>query len=404
MVIVPFGNIYPPMNGGMQRCINMLNQLAKYFSVTAIIHQDEKSFLRAIDEYPELVNCRVISTKSFKRSFDLFSLAPKKIGNALRYRYWNRSLKGKAGSDFLSIYPLLKNELKKQQFDCFILEDISILNLAKVICRYQPGSRIIYDAYNVNTKLAEATFKKGKTEKENYLEIKKCESNLSLFVTEVFTCSNDDLNELVEMNNKKISGTVIPNGVKIDSKLLDVKEETSVTDNNIIFCGSMDYFPNQEGLIWFCKEVFPLMLKENPQIKLMVVGRGEPGDELNNLLKHDSIIFFGMVDDVNDYYKKAAVAIVPLLSGSGTRLKLLEAMGCKTPVVSTTAGAEGINYTEKKNILIADDNASFANAVVELLNDRSLAGSIATAAYSFVKENYDWNVVGEKLNLCLNKN
>lgn len=392
------------MNGGMHRCINILNQLAKYFSVTAIIHQDEKSFLRAIDEYPELVNCRVISTKSFKRSFDLFSLAPKKIGNALRYRYWNRSLKGKAGSDFLSIYPLLKNELKKQQFDCFILEDMSILNLAKVIRMFQPKARIIYDAYNVNSKLAEATFKKGKTGKEKYAEIKNAESNLSLFVTEVFTCSNEDLNELADMNGKKISGTVIPNGVKIDSKFLESREEASATDNNIIFCGSMDYFPNQEGLIWFCKEVFPLILKKNPQVKLMVVGKGDTGDELDSLLKHDSIIFFGMVDDVNDYYKKAAVAIVPLLSGSGTRLKLLEAMGRKTAVVSTVAGAEGINYTNEKNVLIADDNISFANAVIKLLDNRSLAGSLAAAAYSFVKENYDWNVVGEKLNLCLNKN
>ena len=404
MVIVPFENIYPPMNGGMHRCINILNQLCKYFSLTVIIHQEEKSFLRAIDEYPELVNCRVISTKSFKRSFDLFSIAPKKLRNALRHRYWNRSVKGKTGGDFLSIYPLLKSELIKQQFDCFILEDLSILNLAKVIRRHQPQARIIYDAYNINTKLAEATLKKGKSEKESYIEMKMAESKLSLFVTEIFTCSNEDLNELIEMNDKKISGTVIPNGVKIDLKFLKNREETSATDNNIIFCGSMDYFPNQEGLIWFCKEVFPLMLKENPQIKLLVVGRGDPGDELNNLLKHDSIIFFGMVDEVNDYYKKAAVAIVPLLSGSGTRLKLLEAMGCNTAVVSTIAGAEGINYTDKKNILIADDNISFANAVIGLLNDRSLAASIASAAFSFVKENYDWNIVGKKLNLWLNKN
>ena len=391
------------MNGGMHRCINILNQLCKYFSVTVIIHQEEKSFVQAIDEYPELVNCRVISTKSFKRSFDLFVIAPKKIGNALRYRYWNRSLKGKTGGDFLSIYPLLKSELKKQQFDSFILEDLSILNLAKVIRRYQPKARIIYDAYNVNTKLVEATLKIGKSEKENYLEIKKAESNLSLFITEVFTCSNEDLDVLIDMNDKKISGTVIPNGVKIDSKFLAGDEKISAANNNIIFCGSMDYFPNQEGLIWFCKEVFPLMLKENPQVKLLVVGRGDPGDELNNLLKNDSIIFFGMVADVNDYYKKAAVAIVPLLSGSGTRLKLLEAMGCKTAVVSTTAGAEGINYTERKNILIADDNISFANAVIKLLNDESLARSIASAAYLFVKENYDWNIVGKKLDLCLNK-
>jgi glycosyltransferase involved in cell wall biosynthesis len=402
LAIVPFGNIYPPMNGGSHRCINILDQLCRYFETTVIIHQDEKSLLGARDRYPGLRDCRFICTKDFKKKFDLFSIAPKKIQNALRYRYWNRSLKGRASSDFLTIYPVLKSILKKQRFEYFILEDISVINLSGLIRRFQPGARIIYDAYNINSKLAETTANSGRIGMESYLELKRAESSLSAIVTDVFTCSNQDLDEIAAMNHQRIAGTVIPNGVNTAITITKHVNGNSEAYNHIIYCGSLDYLPNQEGMIWFCAKVFPMIVDQNPRVKLLVVGKGDPGAELAELLKHPSIKFYGMVENVDDYYKKAAVAIVPLHLGSGTRLKLLEAMGRRKAVVATSVGAEGIGYTNRENILIADDPASFAAAVIELLNNKPLAESVASSAFSFVKENYDWNVVGKKLEAYLN--
>ena len=101
LVIVPFNSIYPPMNGGMLRCTNLLNQLSKHAELTAIIHQDKNSFSRAVEEYPAIRNCNVISTEDKKPSSDIFSLLPSKFSQALRFRYWNRSLKGPAESNFL---------------------------------------------------------------------------------------------------------------------------------------------------------------------------------------------------------------------------------------------------------------------------------------------------------------
>jgi glycosyltransferase involved in cell wall biosynthesis len=104
-----------------------------------------------------------------------------------------------------------------------------------------------------------------------------------------------------------------------------------------------------------------------------------------------------MVDKVDMYYSKATVAIIPLLSGSGTRLKLLEAMAHRVPVVSTSVGAEGISWEDGKSILIANDAKLFAKKVSNLLNNSYLAESISASALALTKSKYDWNIIGRKM-------
>jgi glycosyltransferase involved in cell wall biosynthesis len=399
LIIIPFESIYPPVNGGMLRGINLLHQYARYFEVTVILHQDRQSLLPALDEFPALKNCTILSTKEQKKVFDLFSLLPEKIAKALRYRYWNRSLKGTADDNFLQTYPILQRILGRKKFDYVVLEDLTVINIAKIIRRYQPKAKIIYDAYNVNTRLAEAALNNGHGDKATYNIIKEAESSLSELIDYAFTCSNNDLEQLRVMNKGKLHGTVIPNGVGVPPNL---PVKTSETDK-LFFCGSLDYAPNKEGLLWFCKEVFPLILKQKPSVQLMVIGKGDPGEELLKLLKHDAIIFYGKVDKLEGYYRKAAMAVVPLLTGSGTRLKVLEAMGMGVPVISTSIGAEGIEHTAGKNILLADDPAGFAKAVIQLVEDNKLAEQLATAAYMLVKNKYDWNIIGNKMSEFLKK-
>ena len=119
-----------------------------------------------------------------------------------------------------------------------------------------------------------------------------------------------------------------------------------------------------------------MVLTSHPGLKLIVVGRGQPSAELSNLFKNDSSIdLIGEVEDVVPYYRKAQVAIVPLLHGSGTRLKILEAMSLGVPVISTSVGAEGIDYTNGKNILIADTEQEFNEAIDQLLEQSSMVSS-----------------------------
>lgn len=395
LVVVPFENLYPPMNGGMLRAMNLLHQFSRHFELTAIVQQDGASFRRCLTEFPALKNAAIISAKSFPYKKDIFSLMPARIGQALRFRYWNRSVKGPTSQGFLTFYPILREVLKKQPFDYIIFEDIVLVRLSRLIRRHQKNACIIYDAYNVNSRLALAEVTDDIATRINYEQTLYEESNLTRHVDRIFTCSENDLSQLVEMNGGKLKGMVVPNGTGITEE--PGGNEQVVETDDILFCGSLDYFPNREGLLWFCKEVLPLLVEKKPSVRLMVVGKGDPGDELSAALKHDHIKFYGRVERVSDYYKKTLVAVVPLLSGSGTRLKLLEAMANRVAVVSTTVGAEGIDYTDGKNISIADEGPAFAQAIVELLNKKDQALTMAKEAFSFVREQYDWNVIGDRL-------
>src|SRR5258705_11349925 len=101
LVVIPFDNIYPPMNGGSLRCFNLLNQLCKYFNVTALMHQDRDSFLQSVIEFPALRDCNLLSTKENKRNLDPFFFIPAKYRDAVKFRIWNRSLSEPADTNYL---------------------------------------------------------------------------------------------------------------------------------------------------------------------------------------------------------------------------------------------------------------------------------------------------------------
>jgi glycosyltransferase involved in cell wall biosynthesis len=397
LMVIPFNNIYPPASGGMQRCFNLLNQLCKHYHVTALMSQDRESFFKSQSEFPAIKKCNIYSTKENKRIFDLFSFLPDKFANAIRFRLWNRSLSESADHHYILLYPQMKGILKNSSFDYVILEDMAILNLSKLVRRIRPGIPVVYDAYNINSKLALVAREKGVINNSAYKHVERVETSLFKYGIKIFACSQNDLEQLIEMNQGKLSGTVVPNGVGISEIQRNPGMEIKKEPLEILFCGSIDYLPNTEGLTWFCKEVFPLVLAQIPNAKLSVVGRGNPGKELWDLLQNNSIINHGGVERIDTFYRKASIAIVPLLSGSGTRLKLMEAMAYKVPVVSTTIGAEGINYTDQNNILIADNPGLFANKVVELLQDPQLANNIVNEAFLLVKSEYDWDIVGDKM-------
>jgi polysaccharide biosynthesis protein PslH len=396
LIIIPYHEIYPPMNGGMLRCFHILHQLSKYYKVTAIIHQDKAGFLKATDEYPSLANCTILSTKDSPEPKDLFALFPGRMKDALRYRYWKRTLKGPADSNFLLYYPTLRRVLKQQAFDYVILENLSTLNAAPVVRQFNPSAFLVYDAHNVDTLLVRQL-----ADKSNTAHIEKAETSLGQLVDAVLACSEGDLREFRRMNKQELKGAVIPNGIEITPATAN--QPTVMQEGQLLFCGSLDYAPNREGLLWFCERIFPLLLEKEPGIKLMVVGKGEPGELLRNRLNHSSVVYYGAVESVAPYYEKAAVAVVPLRSGSGTRLKVLEAMAKRVAIVSTSKGAEGIEYTDGKNICIADDERSFAENTLNLLHNRTLSLSLANEGFALVKQLYDWEVVGRGLKVFLDK-
>jgi glycosyltransferase involved in cell wall biosynthesis len=168
----------------------------------------------------------------------------------------------------------------------------------------------------------------------------------------------------------------------------------------LVFTGSMDWLPNEDGMLWFCREVLPLIRREVPDVTLSIVGRS-PTPAVRQLAREPGVRVTGRVDDVRQYIQDAALFVVPLRIGGGTRLKIFEAMAMGKAVVSTTVGAEGLPVTHDRDILLADDPASFARAVIRLLHDGDERRQLASAGRRLVEEHFDWSAVARDLEHAL---
>lgn len=185
---------------------------------------------------------------------------------------------------------------------------------------------------------------------------------------------------------------VVPNGV--DTRRLRPLPEAPDQPPTVLFCGLLSYRPNRDGLNWFLRRIWPLIRREIPGTRLLIVGRRPPPD----LLAWDGlggIRVEGEVASVEPFYARAYLSVVPIRFGSGTRIKILESFAFGRPVVSTTMGAEGIPVCDGSDILLADDPEGFSQACVRLLKDLQERCSLAAAGRRLVELRYDWSRIGE---------
>jgi glycosyltransferase involved in cell wall biosynthesis len=179
---------------------------------------------------------------------------------------------------------------------------------------------------------------------------------------------------------------VVPNGV--DCNRIGYGPPTG-QGSCVLFVASLDSDANHDGAIYFLREILPLISLHTPEVIARIVGRN-PRSELLNSGDGRHVFVHANVDDVLTYYRNADVIVVPLRSGGGTRLKILEAMAAGVPVVSTSIGAEGLDIVSGENILLADTPVDFAARVVELLSNVEMARTISLSARNLVESIYDW--------------
>jgi glycosyltransferase involved in cell wall biosynthesis len=163
----------------------------------------------------------------------------------------------------------------------------------------------------------------------------------------------------------------------------------------------MDWLPNIEGVHWFATEILPRIRREMPEVRFTIVGRN-PAPSIWHLAQpEEGVEVTGTVPDVRPYLIEGDVMVVPLKSGGGTRIKILEAMAAGIPIISTTVGAEGLGLTPGKEIVIADDPADFAREALQLLSGPRIASELAKRARERVISLNDWSSVTNRfLELC----
>lgn len=183
---------------------------------------------------------------------------------------------------------------------------------------------------------------------------------------------------------------VIPNGVDAEGhSTIDLPRDPG----SIVFGGAVSYEPNYDAMRWFIQEIYPLIKSRTQKAHLLITGRG-----LDRYLPPaNDVLRTGLVPDVRPFIASAAVSIAPLRKGGGTRLKVLEAMALRTPVVATAKAVEGLEVQDGEHLLIADDPVEFAEAVVRILTDRLLAKRLAENAFELVRTSYDWKVLGPRI-------
>jgi glycosyltransferase involved in cell wall biosynthesis len=294
----------------------------------------------------------------------------------------------------------IRELLSGPPFDIVHLDIVQLAGYAPLIAQCMPGARIVYNWHNIESELmrryAETapSFAHRAYGQFTAMRMRALEKDLLGNSFGHLVCSRREEEQLHQIvPEARIA--VIENGV--DSKAYAGIGGSNSGRKRLIFVGSMNYHANIDGAVWFTREIWPAVHNRFPDWTLMLVG-SNPAPAVR-ALEGGAVEVTGTVASVAPYYADALAAIVPLRSGAGTRLKILEAMAAGVPVVSTTLGAEGLAVSPGTDILIADMAESWMEALASLSGTGSEQrwDSIAAAGRSLVESRYDWDVLGQSL-------
>ena len=213
------------------------------------------------------------------------------------------------------------------------------------------------------------------------------------------TCTSDIDAAVFQRHCARDAIEIIPNGVDVTHYQPDFSAEVSA---HLIYIGSMDWYPNEDAVSFFADEVLPRIQENVPDVRFSIVG-GNPSARVQKLAERKGVVVTGRVPEIKPYFAEATVFVVPLRIGSGTRLKILEALAMGKAIVSTSVGAEGLDLKDGEEIFIADEPEAFADAVTRLLTDTSLRRRIGENGRARVERDYNWQSIGEKLHQLYTK-
>ncbi|MBX5451418.1 glycosyltransferase [Thermogemmatispora sp.] len=215
-------------------------------------------------------------------------------------------------------------------------------------------------------------------------ELACCQQAAAVFVT------SERERQLLQESLPQARIGVVPNGVDLTFFAPTAEGKQEQAGQRLLFTGSLDYYPNEQAVLSFARECWPLIRERSPTAEWWIVGRNPPRS-VRRLARLPGVRVTGTVPDVRPYLAEASVVVVPLSIGSGTRLKILEALAMKKAVVSTTLGAEGLAVVSGRHLVIADTPGDFANAVISLLEDAERRQALGEAGRRLVEQNYSWD-------------
>jgi len=384
---------YPPDSGPKVKTWHVLRYLSQRgykITLASFVRPEELSYVETIKQI-----CSSVHAIPIKRS------RVSDIGYLLRSQFTGRPFLVER-DDLAEMRSLVDRIVASESVDIIHADQLTMTQFALPYAGNSNKSpALIFDAHNAVWTITE----RMKRNSPFYLRlpliletkrIKQYEGKIvkdfdvTLAVTEL---DRQALTEAVENKNqtRKLSITVIP--IAVDTH--QIQPVSGMIDSlNILTMGTLYYPPNADGIRWFVREVFPLIRQKISGVRLTIIGKNPPKDFLNLADDENSgIIVTGYVDKLDPYFAQAALTVIPVRAGGGMRVRILEAFARAVPVVTTTVGLEGIQALSGKDVLVEDTPSAFAEAVINLLQDRTLRDQLSRNGRYLAENKYDWQVI-----------
>jgi sugar transferase (PEP-CTERM/EpsH1 system associated) len=377
---------FPPDQGGKIRAFNMVRHLGKTHTVVVAslaeseLEIQEASELRnyCSEVIAEVVPSSVRWLQACKRAF---SGTPSSVAY-----FWSSKL-----------YRRIQKLLSATKFDVIFVHCAFV---AQYVTDYQQGHRIL-DLCDIDSaKWFDYSRCRGAPFSWGYgAEARKLRNYEKQVVGHFHRCTVATRGELEEFRTLSVDVpcTVIPNGVDFSYFR---SNSTGKHGRVIVFVGKMDYFPNVDGAVYFATEVLPIIRQSVPDAELRIVG-SNPTYAVRRLATIAGVTVTGHVADVRPFLLDAAVAVAPLRLARGTQNKILEALAMGVPIVATPEAAKGVNVTPGRELLVAEDEASFAKQVISLVQNESLRKDLSDAGRRKVMDSHRWSVSMDLLDKIL---
>jgi glycosyltransferase involved in cell wall biosynthesis len=370
---------WPPLDGGRVAMAQIAESLRREGTAVDVVALNQVKF--RVDPLPAGVAAADIDTSSYFRA---------------AFWKWRRDMPMLVARFYSKRFErLLRDRLRAARYDVIHLEGQFLLPYVPAI-RRETRAPIVLRAQNVEFRIWERLADQASGIQAQALH------HIARTLGNWETAHLDDCDALVpiaaedERDFRELGATkpslVLPCGIDTRTPV----PAAAVDPHRVYFIGSMRYRPNQEAVRWLADEAWPRVLALEPRARLTVAGSGFPAD-LREYLVQRAIDVAADVPDVRTFSAPFRAMLAPLFSGSGMRIKVLEAMSLGKPVIATPLGAGGIEVTSGENILLAGDPAELAQHVVHCMNDDALAERIGSAARALVVERYDADVLARQL-------
>ncbi|HXJ44578.1 MAG TPA: glycosyltransferase [Bryobacteraceae bacterium] len=288
-----------------------------------------------------------------------------------------------------------------REFDIIHLDSIHMIRYAEMATKRRGSLKAVYNWHNIESeamrRYSTTTSSRARRLYAGFTaaKLERIENGILRSAFGHIVCSERERAQLLK-TSPAARVAVLENGV--DTSYFSDTGAAPADSRKIVFVGAMDYFPNSEAAIFFANRIWPEIRKRLSGAELTIVG-ANPGPAVLALRELPGVKVTGMVPDVRPYYRNALAAVVPLRTGGGTRLKILEAMAAGVPVVSTPLGAEGLRVTDGENILLvnASDADGWTDRIIALAESTARRSQLIRSAHQLVETRYDWEHLAARL-------